>query len=172
MGWIRENQISGEPTSSVAMDIMNVLDILKNQDLYQSRLKELHDATRALTEGKYIAATMKEAQTLVDAARATKEVMEQEIKDKRDQLAKERTIQENTIASEYSELRKEQQIVKEMKKDLEKKELNHKQNQDSLINQKEELNSFRKTVAQKEIEAEEKYQHYAEKVRQLQAIIN
>ena len=50
MGYL-DNNMPVTSGGSTALDIMNVLDILKNQDLYQERLKAIQEATKALNDG-------------------------------------------------------------------------------------------------------------------------
>jgi hypothetical protein len=155
-----------------SLDILNILDVLKNADMYQERLQAIKDATKALNEGKYIGAIMEQATTLMEAAQAAKEQAEAEIREKREQLTKDIRSHEMKMASEFSDLEKQRLSTNKRTAELEQWERKMVSADKDLENRRAELKILRDNAAQKEMQADKRYQDYANKVRQLQQIIN
>src|SRR3990167_76359 len=168
MPYLSDTQVT---QNSTALDILNVLDILKNQDLYQSRLKELQDATRILNEGKYVGATMEQAKTLMEAAQAAKELAENEIKEKQDQLRKDREAQEAKIESMRVAVQENQNKNKNLREDLDKLQWSLKSQREQLEKDKEEFKQRRKAVDEKEIQTKQYYERYMQKMKAIQSIM-
>lgn len=170
MSFLQDQPVTG--TGSGALDILNVLDILKNQDLYQERLKAIQDATKALNDGKWVKATVEQANDLMEAAKASKDKAEQEIKEEKQKLQTERKGFEQRMQTDLSKLNEQQQKVKKLQEEVEKIQWANRAEQDRLQKEREEISSFRAVLESQKKEVEQYYQKYYNKVIKLQEIIN
>lgn len=169
MSYLEDKPITSGGSS--ALDILNVLDILKNQDLYQNRLQELKNATKALNEGKYIGATMEQAKTLMEGALAAKESMEKEIKEKREQLVKERQLQEVRLESDRVEVQRKENEVKKLREELDREKWSLKSQREQLVKDLEDFRLRKREVDEKEINAKAYYERYMQKMMAIQKIM-
>lgn len=170
MSWINDAQ--GVGTHTTALDIMNVLDILKNQDLYQQRLKELQDATRALNEGKFVKVTMQQANELMEAAQASKELAEANIKDKMEQMEESFRKQRKTLEADLAKVQDQRIQLREEQSRLDKTRVDLETQSHVLKQEWAEVRQFRDKVTKEKEETDQIKSKYQTKVRQLEAVIN
>ena len=170
MTYLADQQATG--TGSSALDILNVLDILKNQDLYQERLQAIKEATKALNDGKYVAATMEQAQTIMEAAKVAKERAETEIKEARAKLQMERKGFEERMRIDLESLKEREGVITNLQTEVDASHWAARAETDRLKKEREELLSFRKMVDDKAEEGRQYYQRYFNKMTKIQEIIN
>lgn len=93
------------------LDLLNILDIIRNEEAYQAKIQGLLDATREYNDAKVIAATVAEAQKYLsdaqladEAAKALKEKAKADIEKYREKKTKDLDEREARLVEYDKEL--------------------------------------------------------------------
>lgn len=93
------------------LDLLNILDIIRNEEAYQAKIQGLLDATREYNDAKVIAATVAEAQKYLsdaqladEAAKALKEKAKEDIEKYREKKTKDLDEREARLVEYDKEL--------------------------------------------------------------------
>lgn len=154
------------------LDLMNILDVLKNHELYQERLKGIQEATQTLNDGKFVKATVEQANAIMEASKVSKEKAEKEIADLRSQLNKDNHIQEIRFRQERENLTKQRQEVNLAKEEITKEValLTKKRNQ--LDDEHLQLRELRDRLGKEYNEVSARRHDYTQRIKEIESIIN
>lgn len=90
-------------------ELLDVIDIIKNSELYVQRLEELKKAEKALADQQFIKATVEQANQLRDEAKLMKEEQENWLKEKEEELNK-RFLKQDTELLEAKKLTRDERL--------------------------------------------------------------
>lgn len=154
------------------IDALTFLDIIRNEELYTSRLNELKEAEKSLGEAKFIAATVEQANKYRDEAKKMKEDavamklrIEEEIKVLKDKSAQE-------IKEAVTEL---EQNKAKVKKDLEESRLLFKaakEQEKANEAEKERIRKYDMSVCEQASKTENERRDFMTKLEQAKEILN
>lgn len=154
------------------LDLMNILDVLKNHELYQERLKGIQEATQELNDGKFVKATVEQANAIMEAAKAARDKAENEIVEIRSQLNKDRVDQELRFQKEREDFAK-------YKKEIEEHDLtNFKEctrlarEREQFESEQQQLRELRDKLGKEYAEVSARREDYVQRVKDIEAVIN
>lgn len=92
-------------------ELLNIIDIIKNEDLYNKRLRILQIQEESLKTTQFIVATVKQANTLRDEAKSLKEKAEQELVQIRKDAEEHKRQLDQNYSKQVDQLREQESLV-------------------------------------------------------------
>ncbi len=159
-------------TNPSGLDLLAVMDILKNEKLYRKRLDELNEATKKLADQQWITATLEQVkvkQEQIDQAKldfeSNKEILLEQIKKEKLELDKNKEMWEKLNAEKRIQLaNKELEFGKERQKFVEQS--------NKLLERQKEVQDFYECVNKQQQDNDVFYQKYNQRIQAIIELIN
>jgi chromosome segregation ATPase len=133
--------------------ILDILEVIRNEEVFRERLEEIKKAERALAETKKLDMTMDKAERLLKEAMKDKEKYESKLKLAEGEIADLRRTKMADITAKEQELRNTRDALDKVTKEQSVRKDQLDALTTSLAKEKEELRKFKETVEEKAAQA-------------------
>ena len=155
-----------------ALALLNALDVIRNQEEYQSRLQSLVDAQDKLNTSQYIVETVEVAQARLEEANRLLEKHRQLMADAEVDIEKERIVKLQDLTDKEVLLEKKQQELNALAQKLREQSQNLEQEQRKLESVRAAQATRNEAVQQHLQESTDIRNKYLRKLDELKSIVN
>lgn len=153
------------------LDLLNILDIIRNEEAYQAKIQGLLDATREYNDAKVIAATVEKAQKYLDDAKLAEEAMKLQWEQAKADIEKYREKKTKDLAEKEARLLEKEKEL-EAKAEVARATLAEaRELQKFLQSDEKRLRDWDDHLAKKQAEVNRQEYIYTDKFRRIKAII-